>query len=112
MTKPGKTLSILIVIVLCGLGVCPQGTAPAPAATAKPFVLGVVEQFRSGVLNENRTLNIYLPPGYDEKADVRYPVIYLLDGSADEDFIHVVGIVQYNNFPWVKRVPFHVPNAR
>jgi predicted alpha/beta superfamily hydrolase len=32
-------------------------------------------------------------------------VIYLLDGSADEDFVHVVGLVQFNSFPWVNRVP-------
>jgi predicted alpha/beta superfamily hydrolase len=36
---------------------------------------------------------------------VRYPVIYLLDGSADEDFIHVVGLVHFNSFRWIKRVP-------
>ena len=28
-----------------------------------------------------------------------------MDGSADEDFIHVVGLVQFNSFEWVNRVP-------
>jgi uncharacterized protein len=32
-------------------------------------------------------------------------VIYLLDGSADEDFIHVAGLIQFNNFSWINRVP-------
>jgi len=29
----------------------------------------------------------------------------LLDGSADEDFIHIAGLVQFTNFPWVKALP-------
>src|SRR5690606_8834222 len=44
---------------------------------------------------EDRLLNIYLPNGYDKEKV--YPVIYLLDGSADEDFLHIVGLVQFFN---------------
>ncbi|MBC6492022.1 esterase [Flavihumibacter stibioxidans] len=71
----------------------------------KPFVLGYTEEFYSKELKENRVLNIYLPDGYREGDTVRYPVIFLLDGAADEDFIHIVGLLQYNNFPWIDRVP-------
>ncbi len=72
---------------------------------ANPFVLGVTEELHSKVLAETRILNVYLPEGYNKKDTVKYPVIYLLDGSADEDFIHVVGLVQFNNFEWINRVP-------
>jgi len=72
---------------------------------SKPFVLGAIEEVQSVILSEKRTLNIYLPEGYKQDDTVRYPVIYLLDGSADEDFIHVVGLVQFNSFEWVNRVP-------
>lgn len=75
------------------------------SAPVKPFVLGQVNEIRSVVLSETRTLNIYLPEGYAQNDTVHYPVIYLLDGSADEDFIHVAGRVQYNSTPWIKRVP-------
>lgn len=71
----------------------------------KTFVLGVIEEIQSKELNEKRTLNIYLPEGYDAKDTVKYPVIYLLDGSADEDFIHIVGLVQFNSFAWVNQMP-------
>jgi predicted alpha/beta superfamily hydrolase len=67
------------------------------------FILGKVEIFHSDILSEDRILNVYLPEGYNSTS--RYPVIYLLDGSADEDFIHVSGIVQFNTFPWVDRIP-------
>jgi predicted alpha/beta superfamily hydrolase len=32
-------------------------------------------------------------------------VIYLLDGSIDEDFIHIAGLVQFGSFPWINLVP-------
>ncbi len=69
----------------------------------KDFVLGKTINLYSELLQEDRTLNIYLPEDYNsEKA---YPVIYLLDGSADEDFIPVVGLVKYNTFSWINRIP-------
>jgi uncharacterized protein len=71
----------------------------------KPFVLGYIDSIRSTILNENRILNIYLPEGYSPDSAKTYPVIYLLDGSADEDFIHVVGLVQFCNFSWVNSLP-------
>lgn len=60
-----------------------------------PFVLGVIDEIHSNELNENRHLNIYLPEGYSPDSATTYPVIYLLDGSANEDFIHIVGVVQF-----------------
>lgn len=77
----------------------------AQTITSKPFVLGVIEEIQSTQLSEKRTLNIYLPEGYNKNDTAKYSVIYLLDGSADEDFIHVVGLVQFNSFSWINRVP-------
>lgn len=78
-------------------------TTTAQTKEEKIFPLGIIRQLYSVELNENRTLNIYLPEGYHK--DSSYPVIYLLDGSADEDFIHVAGLVQFYNFPWVNVLP-------
>lgn len=72
---------------------------------SKPFVLGVIDEIQSTVLAEKRILNIYLPEGYNQNDAKKYPVIYLLDGSADEDFIHIVGLVQFNSFEWINQVP-------
>lgn len=69
------------------------------------FVLGQTLSMTSAHLKESRTLNIYLPPSYEEDKTRQFPVIYLLDGSADEDFIHVAGIVQFLSFPWIGIVP-------
>ena len=62
--------------------------------TQKVFPLGVIDDVQSLELKEKRILNIYLPEGYDTGKGT-YPVIYLLDGSANEDFIHIVGEVQF-----------------
>ena len=78
---------------------------PASTTRDKPFVLGRVHEMYSTILLEKRILNIYLPDDYNEKDSVRYPVIYLLDGSADEDFIHITGLVQFLTFPWVNSMP-------
>ncbi len=57
--------------------------------------LGIVDKIQSSTLGEKRTLNIYLPDGYRENPSAEYPVIYLLDGSENEDLLHIVGLVQF-----------------
>jgi len=70
-----------------------------------PFILGQIDSIQSTELNETRRLNIYLPEGYSPDSATLYPVIYLLDGSADEDFIHISGLVQFANFSWIDMIP-------
>ncbi|MGC4102128.1 alpha/beta hydrolase [Ferruginibacter sp.] len=70
-----------------------------------PVIAGVADSLHSDILGENRRLAIYLPPGYSPDSAYTYPVIYLLDGGAEEDFLHVAGLVQYFTTPWVKQFP-------
>jgi predicted alpha/beta superfamily hydrolase len=67
--------------------------------------IGEKIEFQSKVLNENRILNIYLPNEYSQDSLKAYPVIYLLDGSIDEDFIHISGLVQFGSFSWINMIP-------
>lgn len=71
----------------------------------KPIAIGVTEAFNSKILNETRTINIYLPEGYNQSDTLKYPVIYIPDGGEDEDFIHLTGIIRFDTQPWVKRFP-------
>jgi hypothetical protein len=97
--------------LLAALLVASPGVAGAqtpvhmPNPDTRPFVLGATTTLHSAELAEERTLNIYLPEDYSPDSAARYPVIYLLDGSADEDFIHIAGLVQYCNFPWIDMLP-------
>jgi len=70
-----------------------------------PFTIGVTEIFHSKALGEDRVLHIHLPPSYAADTAAFYPVVYLLDGSADEDFLHVVGGLQFASYPWLQWMP-------
>lgn len=81
---------LLILVLICSL----NGHAQVNASTEK-LTIGEVHTLHSIILNEDRTLNIYLPHHYDSTTS--YSVIYLLDGSRDEDFLHITGLVQFFN---------------
>lgn len=101
-----KIFNIAIVLAFTFVYTTASAQVKKPAIDeTKPFVLGVIDNVYSKELGENRILNIYLPEGYDKNSPAKYPVTYLLDGSADEDFIHVAGLYQFNNFEWINRVP-------
>lgn len=64
--------------------------AQTPQIVAKPITIGETQTIQSKALGEAREINIYLPPAYADKTK-RFPVLYLIDGGLDQDFLHVVG---------------------
>jgi predicted alpha/beta superfamily hydrolase len=66
-----------------------RGVSPAA-----PLVMGETFTIQSKALDETRRINVYLPPIYEDSADVRLPVLYMPDGGMAEDFLHVAGLVQ------------------
>ena len=100
LTSAFIVISLLVIQYSFG-----QGTKPNRPAGSSPLLLGIVDSVKSGILNETRLVNIYLPEGYSPDSASTYPVIYLLDGGADEDFIHIAGLVRYNTTPWINRFP-------
>lgn len=72
-----------------------SGLVSAQNGQVKPLTIGEIRTLRSEILKEDRTLNIYLPQNFNKAKS--YPVIYLLDGSMNEDFIHVTGLIQFFN---------------
>lgn len=95
-------MRLLLALVLAG---CASDTRAQRLGPPQPFVLGTTETIHSRLLGEDRVLNIHLPPAYHADTAATYPVIYLLDGSADEDFVHVVGGLQFASFPWLQWMP-------
>ena len=96
------------ILLIIGLSSCTYtNTQQIEEETSQnqPFSIGEIAQLHSDILGEDRTLNIYLPNDYSPDSAKTYPVIYLLDGSADEDFIHIAGLVQFASFPWIQIVP-------
>ncbi len=100
-----KKISFITLFSLAVLVVAAQKVNTADTLSHKPFILGSIESIHSKILGEERVFNIYLPDNYNKEDSIKYPVIYLLDGSADEDFIHIVGLVQFNSFEWINQLP-------
>lgn len=71
-------------------------TAPLPAAPAngEAIVLGRGHTLDSPELGEARRINVYLPAGY-EASGKAYPVLYVIDGGVEQDFIHIAGLSQH-----------------
>lgn len=69
---------------------------PAQQTACKPTVVGNLQilPMTSTVFHNTRNLRVWLPPGYDDAANVqrKYPVLYILDGASAFDtctaFLH------------------------
>ncbi len=80
MKLVGKTLgrtvcvSIIGALILCGAAIAQQ-----------PHTLTgdirVLRNFHSKILNDDRDVLVYLPPGYDAARGTRYSVLYMHDGQ-------------------------------
>lgn len=90
--------SAILLMLFCAI----QGIAQTEST---PLTIGITQQFYSNILDETRTINIYLPEDYNANDTITYPVIYIPDGGIEEDFIHITGIVRYNAQPWINRFP-------
>jgi predicted alpha/beta superfamily hydrolase len=77
---------------VCTAALCLLTTA-ARAQEPQSLTYGAVAHLHSAVLGEDRRFNIYVPPYFPDST--RFDVVYLLDGSAHEDYLHVIGIVDY-----------------
>jgi hypothetical protein len=86
------THAIPAAVAVCTLLCAPRSSLIAQEPATLEF--GTVVRLHSTALNEERRLNVYLPPEYKTGADP-YPVIYLLDGSAHEDYLHAVGLFDF-----------------
>ncbi|MCW3837058.1 alpha/beta hydrolase [Sphingomonas canadensis] len=78
---------------------------PVPAVAQDegvPVVIGRSYVLPSKAMGAGRTINVWLPPGY-EGGTQRYPVLYLLDGGLAQDFHHISGIAQLGNVAGMTR---------
>ena len=95
--KPSSFLSSLLLLLAV---YCSFGQNKIDKENVTPLTIGDIVTIKSLILNEDRTLNIYLPEGYTAKDTLKYPVIYVLDGTMNEDFLHIVGLTQFFNLQY------------
>ncbi len=96
-----------VLVSLIPLFMACNDTPPPPPPTLDgetEIILGTGFPIASKVYGDSRTINVYLPLGYAER-DEEFPVLYLVDGGAHQDFIPMAGMAalatlsaQYNEF--------------
>lgn len=92
-----KWLALLTLAMFAAPPAFAEGTAPAEA----PIVLGTSYTLDSKVLGQPREINVRLPASYaGAKPDRTYPVLYVLDGGVDQDFLHIAGLAQHGEISW------------
>jgi hypothetical protein len=89
---------LLLLAILLGLSLGVAAPARAePEAT--PIVIGQSYRLTSTVLGDEREINVWTPPSY-EQGEARYAVLYVLDGALDQDFEHIAGLAQLGALSW------------
>jgi len=79
-------------LLICLIGAFVVSTSNLQAGDDNKIVIGEKVTLQSKVLDEERTMLLYLPDGYD-LTEANFPVMYVLDGGAH--FHHASGIVQF-----------------
>jgi predicted alpha/beta superfamily hydrolase len=71
----------IAVAIICAVPIVALMSTPSPAQQdGSPVSIGTYRTMHSEILNEDRTLLVSLPRGYDETA-IHYPVLYVLYGG-------------------------------
>ena len=76
-----RLLCLLLMALTC---------AASAAAQPVPITVGETHTLASKPLAQERVVNVYLPADYATSGKT-YPVLYLIDGGLDQDFLHIAG---------------------
>jgi len=78
VSRPFRLALACALAALCGIAAAQPSVRPAPSAQPNVQVLPVPMTIPG--LARDRTIRVYLPPGYAQSAE-RYPVLYMHDGQ-------------------------------
>lgn len=71
-----------------------------------PITFGTSYQLASSVTGQTHEINIWVPPLVE--ADQTFPVLYVIDGGLDQDFLHIAGLAQLGALSWTFEAPIVV----
>lgn len=63
------------------------------------IVIGESFSLDAPSLGDEREINVWLPPFYDELEEP-LNAVYLVDGAQDQDFVHIAGLAQLGALSW------------
>jgi predicted alpha/beta superfamily hydrolase len=73
-----------------------ESATPEVVRGGAPIVIGNSYILHSRILGDERRIAVYLPPHYSDP-NRTFPVVYLLDGGAAEDFHHITGLASISS---------------
>lgn len=82
----------LLSVLLLPAAVAAQNDSRAGASA--PIEIGETFTIASSVLGETRRINVYRPYMWWDTTSAPLPVMYMPDGGVQEDFLHVMGLLQ------------------
>ncbi|MXP10141.1 hypothetical protein [Pseudoblastomonas halimionae] len=85
------TLATLIAAPLALLMATPAAAQPADG---EPVTIGTTYTIPATAFEGERRMTVRLPAGYVEQPEMRFPVVYVIDGGPEQDFPHIAGIAQ------------------
>tara|TARA_R110000868_G_scaffold331140_2_gene592130 strand:- start:12913 stop:13773 length:861 start_codon:yes stop_codon:yes gene_type:complete len=86
-------LSVIIAAISLGLAACQPAALPAPDAPGEtPIVIGTRIVLDSTVYGTTRTVTVSLPASYTDGDGRSYPVLYVVDGGPQQDFVPMAGM--------------------
>ncbi|MBI1834950.1 MAG: alpha/beta hydrolase [Burkholderiales bacterium] len=87
-----KTMSKALCLLAFSGQLCLQ--VSAAELVVRPLVIGETLELASAQMQEQRRVNVWLPDAYQQQKTTAFPVVFMLDGGAAEDFIHIAGLMQ------------------
>ena len=85
-----KAIAIASGCLTAGLHFALAQTVPQSAAP-RAVVIGSTQEIYARSLDQVHEVNIFTPRNYRETED-GFPVLYVIDGGLDQDFIHIAGL--------------------
>ncbi|MFZ1743003.1 MAG: alpha/beta hydrolase-fold protein [Pontixanthobacter sp.] len=86
--------SICIAAILAVFAATLSSPVLADLGVGTPVTIGKSYSIPAAAFDGERRITVRLPPGYVEQPEMRFPVVYIIDGGPEQDFPHIAGIVQ------------------
>lgn len=102
-----KILTIIALSICLPACAVAQDTAPAkPDLSSTPINFGSTYQLASSVTGQSHEINVWVPPQVEDNQ--RFPVLYVLDGGVEQDYLHIAGLSQLGALSWTFEAPIVV----
>ena len=92
-------MKLPMIACAAALMMLPQTVVAQPAG-GEPVSIGTTYSIPATAFEGDRRVTVRLPAGYAEQPEMKFPVVYVIDGGPEQDFPHIAGIAQSRDMNW------------